>query len=132
MMESPFFGVWYNYRLQQAKISVMYSNPSHSSISLSATDDKVLNFPAPSSKNYALLKTNMPALTEFTVCAWAQSNDKDSKGYFFSLATGKGDAANQIALSALNSLNVAVKSSFQQTSVQSSKDLENLSFGFKV
>ena len=83
----------------------------------SAADDKVLNFPPPSSKNYALQKTNMPELSEFTVCSWAQSNDKDSKGYFFSLATGKGDAANQIALSALNSLNVAVKSSFQQTMV---------------
>ena len=78
----------------------------------------MLNFPAPSSKNYALLKTNMPSLTEFTVCAWAQSNDKDSKGYFFSLATGKGDASNQIVLSALNNLNVAVLSSFQQTMVR--------------
>ena len=83
-----------------------------------AADVSVLSFPSPpTSKNYALLKTSLPALTEFTMCLWASSNDKDSKGYMFSLATGSGNAANEIALSALSNLNTAVKSVFQQTQV---------------
>ena len=78
----------------------------------------MLEFPyPPSSLHYALLKTNMPALTALTVCLWAKTDDANAAGYMFSYATGNANQANHIVISAMKDLNIAILSQYSQARV---------------